>query len=189
MSCEIRLEAPCLLVAMPSLQDPNFSRTVILLTSHGDDGSLGFIVNRTLDASVHQVLEGLGIHWQGDPDTPVWNGGPVTPQSGWVLFGGDAEEAELLGAEELVPGLHLSSSLDALRALADAPGPDFRLLLGYAGWGAQQLDGEVLRGDWLVMPVERGVFLGQPPESVWPMAYRVMGLHPGVIVPDCGVHA
>lgn len=179
------LLAPGFLVALPQLQDPNFRRSVILLTSHADDGAMGFVVNRPIPATVAEVLEGLDLPWMGPTDAPVWSGGPVGQQSGFVLYG--ESDADDEAAEEVVPGLWLSASLDTLRTLGLRPPPRFRLLLGYAGWSPGQLENEVLEGAWMALPPDPGLLFEVPAEHMWEEAFRRLGINPASIVPGAGI--
>ena len=90
--------APGFLVAAPALRDPNFVRSVVVIVEHGDDGSLGFVVNRPAPVSFEQVSELLGLDMDDDiaDRTPVYTGGPVAPQSGWILFDPEAVDPDVL---------------------------------------------------------------------------------------------
>jgi putative transcriptional regulator len=178
--------APGLLLAMPSLQGAVFRRSVLLMTAHEKEGAMGFIVNRPLDARVADVLEDLDMPWMGRGDDRVWMGGPVRPESGWVLFSGKAR-SEIDGAVEVLPGLFLSASIELLRDLATKPPRRFRLYLGHAGWGPGQLEGELIDGSWMLAPASASLIFDGAPEQMWDAAYRQLGLDPNVIVPDQGV--
>lgn len=130
--------APGFLVAAPALLDPNFVRSVIVLVEHGPDGSLGFVVNDPAPVSFDQVGDVLGL--EPTPEaldkTPVYTGGPVAPQSGWILFDPRGASEEIVAdAVEVSEGLAVSASRSLLEAIAADGGPERRLLtLGYAGW-------------------------------------------------------
>lgn len=178
--------APCLLVAMPQLLDPNFRRSVVLLAAHGDEGAMGFVVNRVLPATVDDVLQGLEIPWAGAVSAPVFGGGPVMPQGGWVLY--DSPEGGLSDdCQQVLPSVYLSASVAVLRKLAARPPDDFRLLLGYAGWGPRQLEGELVEGSWLVVPPTRSLVFDTTPENMWDSAIRTLGIEPSALVPGHGV--
>lgn len=178
--------APSLLVAMPQLMDPNFRRAVVLLVAHSDEGAMGFVVNRQLPAAVRDVLENLSIPWSGGAEEPLWGGGPVMPETGWVLFEAGADPLPE-DAREVLPGLYLTASIEALRKLAAQPPPRFRLLLGYAGWGAGQLESELVESAWLVVPASAELVFDTPPENTWSAAIRTLGVEPDSIVPGRGV--
>jgi len=140
------LEPPLFLVAMPQVQDPFFRQSVVLLLAHTEEGSFGFIVNRPTGLKLTEILEGMGIDWQGAADAEAFLGGPVQPETGTVLFEG-APPGRVVVEHEVVPGVHLSQHLGDLEVLAAAPPERFRLLLGYAGWGEGQLEAEIRRND------------------------------------------
>ena len=180
--------APGLLVSMPHLLDPNFRKTVVLMTAHDpEDGAMGFIANRPLPATVQDVLEGLDIAWHGDAREPVWSGGPVLPRSGWVLFGDDGGR-DLDETQEVLPGLYLTASLDHLRELAQAPPERFRLLLGHSGWSGGQLESELSQGAWLTLPAVADELFEGDPEEAWSAAFRKVGIDPGsIVMPSPGI--
>jgi putative transcriptional regulator len=179
---EAELQAPLLLIAMPQILDPFFHRSVVLLVHHDAEGSLGFIVNRPTAISVAEILQGMEIAWAGDDQLVAHFGGPVQPQLGTVLFtptGGNGHGHS--GAAEVCPGVSLSQHLGTLSELAAAPPAGFRLLLGYAGWGAGQLVEEILRNDWLTAPVQDTLVFAPDPEEVWRGALESVGVDPGAL--------
>jgi putative transcriptional regulator len=178
--------APGLLLAMPSLLGDTFKRSVILMTAHEPEGSMGFIVNRPLEATVEEVLEDLDIPWMGDSEATVWTGGPLKPESGWMLFSGKSSQ-EIEGAAEVLPGLYMSASVELLRDLAAKPPRRFRLYLGHAGWGPGQIEAELIEGSWMLAPAQASFVFDTPPDHQWETAFRQLGLDPAVIIPDQGV--
>jgi putative transcriptional regulator len=183
---DVEFQAPGLLLAMPQLVDPNFRRTVVLITSHADDGAMGFVVNRPLQVALTEVLDDLSMAWKGPPSARAHLGGPVLPQSGWVLWVG-APGNPREGVVEIAPGLYLSASMDVLRELAAKPPRQFRLLLGHAGWGGGQLEGELTEGAWMVAPPDIDLVFNDDPEGMWDAAFRRLGIDPVALVPDQGV--
>ncbi len=173
--------APGFLVASPSLRDPNFARTVIVLVEHGSDGSLGFIVNRPAPVSFDQVTGALGLG-QRVPDAPipVFLGGPVSPHSGWILFDPAGADAEVLAdAVEVSASLAVSASRALLETIATSDGPKRRLLsLGYAGWAAGQLDGEFQRGVWIPVDLDAEIVFDTSPVDRWQAALTSAGIDP-----------
>lgn len=178
--------APGLLLAMPSLVAEDFRRAVLLMTAHEPEGSMGFIVNRPLEATVEDVLEDLDIPWMGDSDATVWSGGPIKPESGWMLFSGKSRQ-EIEGAAEVMPGLFMSASVELLRDLAAKPPRRFRLYLGHSGWGPGQIEAELIDGSWMIAPAQASFIFETSAEQMWETAFRQIGLDPAVIVPDQGV--
>ena len=176
------LQAPLLLIAMPQIVDPFFHRSVVLLVHHDGEGSLGFILNRPTAISVQEILHGMEIDWKGDGELVAHFGGPVQPQLGTVLFtpgGGNGEEAQ--GAAEVCPGVALTQHVGTLSHLASSPPRRFRLLLGYAGWGAGQLIEEILRNDWLTAPAHETLIFAGDAEQVWRQALESVGVDPGAL--------
>lgn len=178
-----------LLVAMPQLQDPNFKRTVALLVDQDANGTFGLVLNRPVDLPARVLCENLDVEWHGDPMANAHWGGPVQPDSGWVLC------AEGLGIQpgdenvrEVIPGLFFAGSLDVLRAVAVTPPPDVRLFLGYAGWGPGQLEAEMVEGAWLVAPVSSEAVFNVPPDSMWEHVVRGLGVDPATLIPTRGIH-
>jgi len=172
---------------MPQLQDPNFKRSVVLLVHHDGEGTFGLVVNRPADVTLDVVLDDLEVDWRGDRNQPLAWGGPVQPNTGWVLFG-DGAPVEIDDANELTPGLSVAGSLDALRKLAHRPPGALKLMLGYAGWGPHQLEDELAQGAWLVAPVHPEVVFDVAPEAMWEHVVRSLGVDPATLVATPGVH-
>lgn len=174
--------APGFLVASPALRDPNFVRTVILLVEHGDEGSLGFVINRPAPVSFAHVAELLGLEAESHvaDGTPVFTGGPVAPQSGWILFDPSGVSAPALeDAVEVSEHLAVSASRGLLDAIVAEDGPSRRMLaLGYAGWAAGQLDGEFSRGVWIPVDLDDEIVFDVPAEDRWHAALTSAGIDP-----------
>ncbi len=171
--------APTLLLAMPQLTDPNFTRTVVLLYQHGAGGAVGFVVNRPTDLRASQAIV-LDPPIRRDSGLVLWSGGPVEPQRGILLLGRDPGTGD---AERVADGLHLTASVAVLRQYLDADpqslaGARCRLLLGYAGWGPGQLDAELAASAWLTAPADPDLVFGTPPERMWETAIRGLGVEP-----------
>lgn len=173
------LGAPSLLLAMPQVLDPFFHRSVVLLMAHGEDGSLGLVVNRPADLKIEEVLRDMEIPWSGDPEAAAFVGGPVQPQFGSVLWSGGGPEGETV--TEIVPGLSLTQHLDDLAKLAALPPDGLRLVLGYAGWSPGQLMEEFVRNDWISAPLDVDVVFQQDPDSAWEAGLRSVGLDPAAL--------
>jgi putative transcriptional regulator len=176
------LVTPVLLMAMPQVLDPFFHRSVVLLLHHEDEGSFGFIVNRPTGIKVGEILKGMDVGWEGGEEAVAYFGGPVQPQLGTVLFSPVVEEGDPEDtATEIAPGLALTQHIGDLSRLAESPPDQFRLLLGYAGWGEGQLMEEILRNDWLTAPVSSDLIFAPDPERVWDAALRSVGIDPAVL--------
>jgi len=172
--------APGFLVAVPGLPDPNFARTVVLLMEHSDEGAMGLVINRPLNLPLGRLLSEAGVEESGPFSQPVLYGGPVSPSRGWVLHEGSwAMDGTLVVA----PGVALSSSVAVLRAIAEGKGPkQFSVCLGYAGWSAGQLEGEIAIGSWVPVPATARLVLEVPLEERWEEALRSNGLEPSMVM-------
>lgn len=180
--------APGLLIAMPQLLDPNFTRSVVLMIEHNEQGSFGLVINQPSPIKAVELLSSLEMVWRGDDDAVVWSGGPVSPTTGWVLHE-PVPGLSGAGTTTVAPGVALSSSPDRLRALADRPPGRIRLLLGYSGWGAGQLAGEMARGSWLHADVDPALIFDVDPEDMWTEAVRSLGIdNPESVVQGRGIH-
>lgn len=149
------------LVASRSLLDPNFSRTVILLVSSDDDGALGIIINKPTPVTLDQMVEDL----QGDEDEPVevWVGGPVAHWQLVLLFKSDSHPED---TESVLDGVYFSGSREVLEDVLDRD-MDLRVYAGYAGWSPGQLEHEIARGSWHVLPGEPELVFDGDPASLW----------------------
>ena len=132
-----------LLIAMPSLEDPNFSRTVTYICEHSDQGAMGIVLNQPLDLTVGEIFEHLQIPSRNDfSEEPVMAGGPVQIDHGFVLHRNC--EATWEASLKVTPEITLTTSRDILRAIANDDVPNDHLIaLGYAGWAAGQLEQEL----------------------------------------------
>ncbi len=143
-----------LLVAMPHMEDPRFARTVVYVCAHSDDGAMGLVVNRLLDSMrFDALLDHLGLEsGAAQPDLPIHFGGPVESSRGFVLHSADiVQESTLLIDDDVA----LTATTEMLKAIADGSGPERCVLaLGYAGWGAGQLQTRKWLQDngWLLVP-------------------------------------
>jgi putative transcriptional regulator len=177
--------APGLLVAMPQLMDPNFQRAVILVIHHDETGSFGVVLNRSTEITAPALCSTLEIEWRGDPGWEINWGGPVQPQTGWVLFGSE-EPSE--NASQIQPGLCFAGSLDVLRGIASDPPGKIRVLLGYAGWGPGQLESELVEGAWITAPICEETVFDVASSEMWEHVVRGLGIEPAALIAARGVH-
>lgn len=184
---DLRKLAPGLLLAMPQLPDPNFERAVVLMVEHGDEGSWGLIVNRPTELAVSEVMSELEIDWAGPLDDVVWQGGPVEPFRGCVLHPTGLAQSNP-EPQEILPGISLSTLPEQLELLAGNPDPSLRFILGYAGWGAGQLEVEMTAGAWLLAPASPELVFAPEPDAMWGAAIASLGIDPTSLVPAEGVH-
>ena len=177
--------APGFLVAAPSLLDPNFVQTVVLLIDHRAEGSLGFVVNRPANIEFKSVVEELKLGADTPPDVPVLVGGPVEPHTGWVVFDPTKSQVSLDSTIKVSSHLRVSASRELLNELAHAPATSsdrHLLVLGYAGWAAGQLDAEIQQGAWVPVDLEESVLFETPYEERWQAALAVLGIDPKLLV-------
>ena len=187
MPGEISL-APGLLIAMPQLQDPNFRKAVVLMLEHDERGSFGLVINRPSEARLSDLLDGIEIEWKGPINEAAWRGGPVQPETGWILHESIPELADVDGTLQVADDLFLSSAPSALRLLAERPPRHLRFMLGYAGWGPGQLEEELTAGAWVNAEASAELLFDTPSSSVWDESLRRMGIDPSALVPAAGVH-
>jgi putative transcriptional regulator len=180
--------APAFLLSMPQLTDPNFNRTVVLLCKHNHEGAFGLVLNRPL-VTAGRVVVNLDPPVATDREPQAWVGGPVEPQSSWILVGDDDDSPEGLGGGRIADGLRLSASPDLLRRLLDPdPPPRTRLIVGYSGWGPGQLEAELAESAWLISDVDRDLIFNTPAEHMWETAIRRLGADPAALQMSRGVH-
>lgn len=172
---------------MDLVLDPNFRRSVVLMLEYEEEqGAIGLVVNRPSRFPMSRLCESLEIEWRGDEDETVDWGGPVGEGQGWVVM--DDVAAEGLEVVTLAPGIHWTRSQEALRRVAEQPGLRARVFLGYAGWGAGQLEREIAEGSWLVVPVTRQLVFDETHDRLWAEAVRSLGIEPATLVPSPGVN-
>ncbi len=165
-----------LLVALPALADPNFARTVTLICQHDADGAMGVTVNRPSEYTLGEVFRQMGIE-SGDEALcarQVVSGGPVHPERGFVLHDGDHAWDSTLA---IADGLYVTTSRDVLEALASGEGPRAATVaLGCAGWGAGQLEQELVDNSWLTVPADHELLFELPLPQRWQAAAGRIGV-------------
>jgi putative transcriptional regulator len=165
-----------LLIAMPSLHDPNFEKTVIYLCEHREEGSVGLIINRPMQFSLSLVFEQLDIEpiRIEQSSLPLMFGGPVQPERGFVVH---KELGEWRSSLFLQEDVTVTTSNDIIRAIADDKGPkEVLVTLGYSGWVENQLEKEILNNQWLVCPYRSELLYEVPFEDRWEYAGLTLGI-------------
>ena len=167
-----------LLIAMPHMQDPNFAGSVICLCAHSADGAMGLILNQPIPKlSFEALLQQIGV----EPLPPqrsirLVNGGPVEESRGFVLHSGEWQSD---GSMMVEGGFGLTANIDILKAIASGGGPRQGLLaLGYAGWGAGQLENEIARNDWLSVAPDEDLLFGGEDATRWRRALAKLKVDP-----------
>ncbi len=174
------------LIAMPSLDDPNFQRSVTYICEHNADGALGIVINRPTDVSLGELLEHTDIETSitGVADRTVFMGGPVQQDRGFVLHTPGGEWDSTLAVS---PQAAVTTSRDILAAIARADGPErYMVALGYAGWGAGQLEQEMAENAWLCGPASADILFDLPVEQRWQAAAALLGVDLALLSSDTG---
>ena len=172
--------APGLLLAAPPLADPNFERSVVLLSAHGTEGAFGWVLNGQRAMAFSELLERVELA----PHAPraqglVRYGGPVSREQVWLIYPSGTLPADLEGQMQVAPGITASASLSVLKSIAEGPVPRGLItLMGYAGWGPWQLENEIKQGAWLPTDVSAEVVFDTSPERLWSRAYERVGATP-----------
>ena len=173
---------------MPQLLDPNFHRAVVLLVHHDEQGTFGVVLNRTTNITAPSLCSTLEMEWRGQPDESIHWGGPVDPQTGWVIFDEDRPIQATDALTRIGEGVCFAGSLEVLRQVASDPPARVRVLLGYAGWGPGQLEAELSEGSWLVAPVTSEAVFEVDLSAMWEHVVRSLGVEPATLVATRGIH-
>ncbi len=175
--------APGMLISVPRLQDPFFSRTVIMLVEHGPEGAYGVVLNRRAPVDMATLLDGAGLAVDAELATEsVWWGGPVHPETGVVLYLEEPGLDPYEPATDVLPGLRLSSSMDLLRDVANGRGPrTLALYLGRASWGPGQIEAELEQGSWIPADTEDSLLFSEQAGDLWEAALRSIGVDPAYV--------
>jgi len=171
-----------LLIAMPSMEDPNFSRTVTLICEHTPDGAMGIVVNQPTTLILDELLSSFetnhfeqhSANMKSRHNEPVYAGGPVQIDRGFILHDSDKQWES---THIIDNNLSLTTSEDILLAIAQGQGPENALVaLGYAGWGAGQLEEELSANSWLTVPYDADILFDTPIEKRWHSAATKIGV-------------
>ncbi len=181
-----------LLIAMPSMQDSNFARTVVYICAHSKAGAMGFIINRSQDISFCDVLGHLklldateiGTLPRDRREFPILAGGPVETGRGFVLHSDDfSSESSIPVSDEI----SLTATLDIIRAICDGRGPaKATMLLGYAGWGPGQLEEEMSNNGWLNCPASDDLIFDRSLDNKYERALASLGVSPEMLSSEAG---
>lgn len=175
-----------LLVAMPSMTDPRFERSVIYVCVHNEDGAMGLVLNKLMDSlTFDELLDQLDIEsGPAEDQIRIHFGGPVETGRGFVLHSGDYSKD---GTVMMENGVGLTATIDILRDIAKGQGPQESLLaLGYAGWGPGQLDQEIQENAWLNVPADDTLVFGSAVETKWERALGKLGIDLSLLSGEAG---
>lgn len=173
------------LIAMPSLRDPIFANTITYVCEHSREGALGIVVNHPLELDLGEIFKQLDLESTNPlASMPVLSGGPVQMDRGFVLHPrGEKWESTI----EVSSDISLTASRDIMVSLAENKGPQKALVaLGYAGWGAGQLEEEIGQNSWLTVPADSSILFDTPCEQRWTAASKYLGIDLNLIHSTAG---
>lgn len=174
------------LIAMPGLNDPNFAQTLTYICEHSADGALGIIVNRPTKIRLSDILEQMELKHPVQPqwDVPIYAGGPVGNERGFVIHTGPDKYNTTLQVTEQI---HITTSRDILLAISLGEGPaEYLVALGYAGWGAGQLEQEIRDNAWLCVKANKRLLFHTPAEQRLAAAAGLLGIELASLTGDMG---
>lgn len=183
------------LIAMPGVEDEAFARSVVYLCEHSERGALGLVINKPSDINIKNLFDKVELPLRRDDltDTPVFHGGPVQTERGFVLHepvtaaGQSAEEAVYASTMTIPGGLEMTTSKDVLEALSTGAGPRRVLVsLGYSAWGEGQLESELAENSWLTVGADPAVIFDTPVEQRYAKALKLLGLESWMLMPVAG---
>ena len=178
------------LIAMPGMLDDTFARTVVYLCEHNEKGALGLVINKPIAIKLKNLFQKveLSLDCAELAEQPVYFGGPVQTERGFVLHDKRAEDQMPYNSTLSVPGgLAMTTSKDVLEALADGSGPRRVLVtLGYSGWQAGQLEDELGRNGWLTVDADPAVIFDTPIEKRYDRALSLLGFDPLMLSQEAG---
>ncbi|MDP3833996.1 MAG: YqgE/AlgH family protein [Hydrogenophaga sp.] len=179
------------LIAMPGLSDELFGRSVVFMCEHSERGALGLVINKPSDILLPRLFEKVDLPMGRDDllELPVFQGGPVQTERGFVLHEAVSGEGESVYASTLsIPGgLEMTTSKDVLEAMASGAGPRRVFVsLGYASWGQGQLESEITENSWLTVEADPSLIFDAPVAERYERAMALLGLQPWMLSPDAG---
>ena len=178
------------LIAMPGMADDNFAGAVVYLCEHTEKGALGLVINKPIDIKLKNLFEKVELTLERDDlaDAPVYYGGPVQTERGFVLHEKQPADSAAYNSTLAIPGgLEMTTSKDVLEALSNGNGPKRVLVtLGYSGWGAGQLEDELSRNGWLNVGAAPEVIFDTPAEKRYERALSLLGIDLSVLSQEAG---
>lgn len=163
------------LISTPQMPDPRFQEQVIYLCVHNEEGAMGLVINNpNPEITLLDVLHGSNLNIPEGKLPPVYMGGPVEVEAGFILYENESYDRYSV---EVNPGVYLSRDTRLLEDISLGQGPKrFLFLLGYAGWGAGQLETELIDNSWLTVPADIEVLFHTPDELKWKKAAQKFGI-------------
>ena len=177
------------LIAMPGMADETFAGSVVYLCEHTEKGALGLVINKPIDIKLKNLFEKVELSLDREElaEQPVFFGGPVQTERGFVLHEKLGDDAGYNSTLSIPGGLAMTTSKDVLEALADGAGPRKVLItLGYSGWQAGQLEDELGRNGWLTVDADPTVIFDTPIEQRYQRALSLLGFDPRMLSQEAG---
>ncbi len=183
------------LIAMPGLQDQTFARSVVYLCEHSARGALGIVINKPSDITLKNLFDKVDLPLERADlvAAPVFQGGPVSTERGFVLHeavftDADKPEETVYASTMTIPGgLEMTTSKDVLEAMASGGGPrKVFVSLGYSSWAKGQLESEITENSWLTVPADPALIFDTPVDERYEKAMGLLGLQPWMLSPDAG---
>lgn len=176
-----------LLIALPSMSDPRFEKSVIFMCAHSADGAMGLIINKPIEGlGFHELVKNLDMPvTEKTPEFPILFGGPVETGRGFILHSSGYE-----GGSSTMPvtdDVSLTATLDILRAMAEGHGPERAVFaLGYSGWGPGQIENEIRANGWVHCDADSKIVFDANMDQKWSAALRKLGIDLSVLSSNAG---
>ncbi len=174
------------LIAMPTLLDPEFQQTVTYMCAHTNEGAMGIVINRPMNMGLGEIFAQMNLN-PIDPEIEqirVFHGGPVQQDRGIIIHEPPSKWDSTINVSDR---LGVATSRDILEAISKGQGPERSLIaLGYASWGAGQLEQELAENAWLCVPADENILFEVPPEKRWEKATELLGFDLYQISRDIG---
>ena len=177
------------LIAMPGMADQIFAGAVVYLCEHSEKGALGLVINKPIDIKLKNLFEKVELSLTRDDiaDAPVYFGGPVQTERGFVLHERQGDAPVYSSTLSIPGGLEMTTSKDVLEALSNGAGPKRLLVtLGYSGWAAGQLEDELGRNGWLTVDAVPEIIFDTPVEQRYQRAIGLLGFDPRMLSAEAG---
>ena len=174
------------LIAMPNLMDPNFFHSVTYICQHNENGAMGIVINQPVTMTMADLIGQIGMATEKsrELDTWIYRGGPVEMERGFVLHQPLGQWESTLAVTEQIG---VSTSNDIVKSIAEGTGPDkYIVALGYAGWGAGQLEQEIVDNAWLSGPADSRIIFDTAAEQRWEEAAKLLGVDIRQMTGDAG---
>ena len=173
------------LIAMPSMHDTSFAQSVTYICEHNERGAMGIVINNPMPMTLHEIFAQMHLSANTEQGgKTIYSGGPVQAERGFVLHSSNTKWHSTIKVSD---DISLTASSDIISALAQGVGPTPCLIaLGYAGWGAGQLEEEIAANSWLTVPADKNIIFNTPTEQRWTVAALALGINVSLISNTAG---